>query len=162
MGIAEDIKKEIDMAVDEALSSTFLDQLAGDIVDQIRRRTRLGFGVDASGNQVPLKQLEKSTIDSRRRNSRRLSPFTRPKRSNLTATGQLLNAIRGASAENTIQISFDEFRGRDLTGAGSSNTNSQIAGFVSKLRPFFKISNAEFVEIERKITDRVNRLIDNV
>jgi hypothetical protein len=137
------ITSEIRKRVADALSNS---TIAEDTADQIRKRTRLGKGVDDSGKQGSLKPLgafarpenKDKYIDKRKkaRLAGELSELTTPKKSNLTYSGQLLDAIKGRVKGFQIII---EILGNRQDGM----SNDQLREYVEEKRPFFKLSNPE-------------------
>ena len=107
----------------------------------IRMRTRLGAGV--KGN---LKSLAESTIKARERYASNLSSETSPSESNLTATGQLLDAIVGEIKESG-KIIFTvnrKKRKKELSGKSSKLTNEQVRQYVEEGgREFLALSDEE-------------------
>jgi len=159
----------------------FLNNLAKETAEQIKRRTQLGKGVSDSGKNQKLKGLSESYKKQRRgelaffTNSNgkvvpitsnvrkpKLDKNTTPNRSNLTATGQLLNALRGIYKRRNIIIDFDkERRGPGLTGQRGKATNSDIVGYQEKQgRPFFDLSRSELNGLRRKIANRIRKLLE--
>jgi len=69
------------------------------VIDVIRLRTRM----EGDFKQGKVK-LEPSTVKYRERYEKRLHPDTTPSTSNLTATGQLLDALSGKSSGDKVTI----------------------------------------------------------
>ncbi len=67
--IIDNINKKLKEITDIALSKAFLEPIASDTAHQIKKRTRLGYGVK-NGKQVRLNRLSKSYIEVRRGNLR--------------------------------------------------------------------------------------------
>lgn len=122
-------------------------ELAQAIPEVIKIRTRLeGQGADGR----PLADLEDSTIATRSRYSQNLHPDTTPGTSNLTATGQMLDAVTGKSSGTKVTIEVrNNRRRRELSGARSDKTNKEVQRHVEKAgREFLELSRAERVEAE--------------
>jgi hypothetical protein len=117
-------------------------ELAKLIPDVIRLRTRQE-GEDSSNR--PLKRLEKSTQLYRERYQDNLHPDTDPRTSNLTATGQLLDAIQGKSTGSKVRVDIKAGRRRgELSGSDSSITNKKLREYVEQSgREFLELSEAE-------------------
>lgn len=157
--------KEIEDALKKAIETVTavpsfrsIAKLAAEI---IVRRTRLGRGVKkAGGPSAPLKKLTSKYIEKRKRDQEEgtLSANTTPGRSNLTRTSQMLNSIKGeAVSRGQIVIAATGSR-KDETA-----TNEDVAGFVSKDRPFMVLSDAEVrqitQEIEKKLSEEIERAL---
>lgn len=146
-------------------------------VERIKTRTRLGRGVDKTGGEsVPLKPLSQSYRDARRgkvafftdedgvvhpykpKSPPKLSPLTSPGRSNLTFSGQMLDALRVISvATGRAVLGWTSTRKRE--GGRALMTNEEIASFVSKERPFFNLSGPEISGLQRFIRERITKLL---
>jgi hypothetical protein len=124
------------------------------VPEQIRIRTQLGK--DLKGGKI--KRLAASTVAYRRRYSDNLDSNTSPGRSNLTATGQLLRAIEAKADKNKIVISLKNKRSRDLSGASSKVSNSEVKDFQEdKGRFFFGLAEFEKNFILREILKVLKR-----
>ena len=138
--------------------------------DLIRKRTRLGFGVDvAGGPRRKLKPLSESYKSTRRneafffkkqKNSGEivtlraqiqgggkrhpdLSSRTQPGKSNLTFTNQMLESLKGKATR-----SF-EFRVEPTGTRSDGKTNAEVAAFVeSQGRRFLNLSNNELKQLQ--------------
>lgn len=120
--------------------------LAEIIPDVIRIRTRLeGEGVSGS-----LKSLKASTIKNREKYKDNLHPDTSPSESNLTATGQLLDAIQGKSAGSKVTIDIKKGKRKgELYGNKSKISNKEVRRHVEDNgREFLDLSKDEKKESE--------------
>jgi hypothetical protein len=124
--------------------------------ERIKLRTKLGKGVDKTGGDpAPLKKLSEGYVKTRKRKKAELEE-TSPSKSNLTFTGQMLNALKllqALPARAIIGIESSRRKNSDLT-------NNEVAGFVSKDRPFLNLSKAELNGINafvRKLLDAMIR-----
>lgn len=157
--IKDRIKKSVEVSVD--------DEMATELADQIRKRTRLGFGVDENGKQTKLKPLAESYRLQRRgelafftdeygnkipyepETKPYLSPYTTPAKSNLTKTGELLDSIRGKAQNGIIFISLEGLR-------KDGYSNEEIGDFVqSQGRRFLDLTKGEKEELARKVKDKI-------
>lgn len=120
--------------------------LAEAIPEVIKLRTRQ----EGEGVSGPLKKLEDSTEKYRERYSDNLHPDTSPKTSNLTATGQLIDAIQGKSAGSKVKIDIKSGkRKNELSGGRSKQTNKEVRKYVEDAgREFLELSKAERKEAE--------------
>lgn len=120
--------------------------LAETIPEVIRLRTRQE-GQGANG--LPLKKLSKSYIDYRS-GADDLSSDTDPSTSNLTATGQLLDSIKGKNIGSRVLIEPGKSKRKgELYGKKSKLTNKQVNKYVDENgREFLKLSAEERTEAE--------------
>jgi hypothetical protein len=124
------------------------DYLLTQIPEQIRKRTRLGKGVDDKGGNIKLNPLTELYVE--RRKKLPLSGQTTPKKSNLTATGQMLESIKGTRQGLKFIFSF-------IGNRKDGKTNNEVASYAPKLgRPFFNLSNTEKNGISRGIRKLIN------
>jgi len=84
--------------------SKSLDEIGNEGVRLIRGVTRSGFEMQVNGGRVPLKPIKDSTIAGRRRIAEvnATHPAFRPAKSQLTITGQLLDATSYKTGKNTV------------------------------------------------------------
>lgn len=154
---ASDIMKDKAKSAGGALKAVFnasvCQKLAHEVATQIKKRTRLGYGVRRGGQQKPLAVLSDPYVEFRRKHKSELFEDTQPKRSNLTATGQLLNAITGKGSTARIEISLTpDGRSKGLGGVKPKDlTNSKLLGYVEKLRRFFALTNPEKNRFVREV-----------
>lgn len=134
--------------------------LAETIPEVIKLRTRQeGEGVSGA-----LKDLEDSTIKYRERYSDNLHPDTSPRKSNLTSTGQLIDAIQGKSAGSKVKIDIKGGKRKgELSGGRSKKTNKEVRKYVEDSgREFLELSNAERKEAEELAKDIILEQIRDV
>lgn len=152
----KEIESLIDRAVNNVIQSKsgFLSSLAEKIANQIRKRTRLGFGVkERGGKQEKLAPLADSTKKGRQYAKKKgeLNSQTTPNRSNLTRTGELLDSIVGTFKDGVIKIWFNEKR------ASGKISNPEVASVVSKARPFFELTKPELAMVEYEVRQAIEK-----
>jgi hypothetical protein len=114
------------------------------VIDIIKVRVRL----EGEGKSGSFKELKESTIKYRERYAARLHPDTSPSTSNVTATGQMLDALSGKSSGNKVTIFIkDNKRRRELSGSKSKITNNQVRSYVEKEREFLVLSEQDKREV---------------
>jgi hypothetical protein len=153
--VYSNLTKEIKSRIESSFSRDVMRAVAEDTAQRIRARTRLGKGVDRSGaDPTPLKKRMGNPAYEKKRAR---SPFldrskTSPGRSNLTFTGQLLDAIYGASINaRQFFISIKENRNDGVL-------NSDIVeGQKKQGRSFFYFSRAEIKGIYNKINSYLRK-----
>lgn len=133
-----------------ALSRKELTELARLAIEQIRKRTRSGFGVpEARGNVVRLKSLSRAYVEYRKISKARgkLSSETTPGKSNLTFTGSLLDSLIVREVDVGKQKIFINANRKRRKGGV---TNEQVAEFVAAQgRAFLNLSRNEVTKISR-------------
>ncbi len=120
--------------------------LAEAIPEVIKIRTR-EEGEGANGQ--PLKKLSKSYIEFRSK-ADDLSSDTTPDKSNLTATGQLIDSIKGKNVGTKVVIEPGKAKRKgELYGRKSTLTNKQVNKYVDENgREFLKLSSEEKKQAE--------------
>lgn len=124
-------------------------------IDIIVERTRRGRGVRrTNAGQRKLKGLSPNYIAYRR--TQKLAPTTRPSKSNLTFTGQLLKSMTVKKVTNRKVTWGPNKRKRGGRGKFTKRTltNEQVGEYVSNARPFNFLSKREISKIATLI-DRV-------
>lgn len=158
----------------EATVAARLAPIAQQVRARVIARTRIGRGVNpGTGKQTRLKKLSRSYIAQRKgdiafftkngkvipfvpKSAPRLSPNTTPSKSNLTATGQLLAAIRARAKNQMIILFFKDKRGKDLSGQQSKLSNSELKDIVeANGRSFFGVTIPERNFIARLVRQNV-------
>jgi hypothetical protein len=144
-------RKKIEAKLKKVVSTNNLKTLATEAIRLIQSRTRKGKGVKAMyGKETPLAKLSDGYIEQRRR--MKLSPFTKPTKSNLTRTGRMIASLRLTTKNKIVEIA--------PTGTSKEGISNQaIANFnaaAKKPRVFLNISQQEFKKLilfyKRKIS----------
>ena len=137
------LKKLMEALVKEATSPTYLKQLGDEAAGLIRKRTRLGYGVDEhKGNKGKLEPLTDPYVKQRK--VKATGPTT-PKKSNLTLSGSMLDSLSSrANNDGSVEIGFTDAH------------EAQKAVWNSKLRPFNHLSKAEISQLRKKLQDDLN------
>ena len=139
----------------DARKPTFMVPVALFAAEVIKKRTRLGFGASKDlGNREKLNSLSKLYI-KKRATFRGLSSLTRPSKSNLTLTGQMLNSITIISKnEKSIVI------GPKGRRQGERLTNDKLAEYVAENgRPFMHLTEADFRQVVRFFRENFGDLV---
>ena len=139
-----DLSKKLREAIETSLDRSLMESIAVQGASLIRIRTRLGYGT--SEERISTRQKLKSLTEnyvSRRKNSKHLNrDLTGPKRSNLTFTGRMLDAIKGRGTSNTKAVI-------EILGSHGNNLlNKDLAAYVSAAgRPFFNLTTLEVKQL---------------
>lgn len=123
---------------------------------QVRTRTRLGYGATQNGSQRKLDRLSERYKEYREDHAEELSGATTPGRSNLTATGQMLDAIQAVGSRGKVVLELVGKRTGELGGRRSRLTNAQVAKYVQEQgRRFFDFTKAERNFLVREVKQLV-------
>lgn len=137
-------------SLSEIRTPEYMQKLGEFVAEKIRIRTRLGFGVEnEDAEKKRMEGLKDSTISARERLRARgeLHPQTTAKRSNLTATGQLLDSIKPKKVTpRTVTV------GPTGQRRGESLTNQKVAeGLFAQGRKFATLSRDEKSAVANRI-----------
>jgi hypothetical protein len=144
----------------ELLNKQFLSELARNIQQIIKKRVKSGKGVsddttDPKETKIKkLAELSPKYINKRTINVSILGEFAKPARSNLTYTGQMLNAIIWKVSDRKIILTINDNIRKDK----EMLTNSQVAQYASKSRPFFNLADSEMRIVLFQIKQHINAL----
>lgn len=146
---------KIQAGIERIVKGYSLSPYANEIAERVRRRTRTGYGLDVAERGAKKKKLKGLTSDKyiKYRKGRINTSLTKPKKSNLTFTGQLLNAITGKIVGKSIVIFLKENR-----NDGVKNSDI-VKGQEDQGRHFFELSNKELNGLRNQIKkDLIKRL----
>ncbi len=105
------VKKAIKVVDRDIVSRKILNELGDQVVDRIRKRTRLGFGVAKNGDKrQKLKDMRQHSLEyAKLRKKGELSSDTSALKHNLTLTGHMLDKLKVldvSSRKKEIEIGF--------------------------------------------------------
>lgn len=146
--------------------------------DLIYKRVKSGYGVTSLNpdvaQQTRLKKLSPSYIEQRQGKAAyftksgkvvrvpagtnfkpkkpKLGAFGAPGRSNLTLSGQMLEAIRYEANARGVKVFIDN------SARDDGYTNAEIAEFVQKARPFFILTRDELTVLVREIEREIKKV----
>lgn len=150
--VIDDLIARLKKSVEEAVTPKESKRLGDTMASRIRTRTRLGYGVTEQGSQRALAKLKDSTKERRARYADDLSGLTTPNKSNLTATGQLLDAIKSVGQRGKVILEIDGRRTRELGGSRPRLSNAEVARYVQEQgRRFFDLTKAERTFLVREV-----------
>lgn len=101
------------------------------LIDMIRTRTRL-LKEFVDGSSMEAKGHSEGYIKKRRKFQNRLDADTAPETSNATATGQMLNSMKGKASGTKITIDLKTGRRKELDGSKSKLTNSKVREYYEE------------------------------
>lgn len=157
-----DLRKRTERLFKQVTSRKNLNIIGQLTVDIIYKRVKAGKGVDddtlgsadRATNRFPeqtkLDDLSETYINFRKKNRPR-GKFASVRRSNLTYTGQMLEALGFRRVGTGVEINIKETFRYD-----TELTNRMVAEFASEKRPFLALTKKEFKIIE----DKVRQIID--
>ena len=148
---------------DRRLSARNMKEFGERAVDQIKSRSRRGFGLTPDGSrQTRFKNLAKSTKDYRKRYSKNLDSNTSPNKSNITATGQMLDALKVSSRNSEFSIGFRSGRRkRELSGGPGRISNEEVAFWVEENgRKFLGLTRQEKNTLIKKVINEIDKDIE--
>lgn len=133
------------------------DDVGSYLVETVRNRVRLGFGVQRDGaKKEKFKELADSTIEHRKRLSAMglLFPGSKPGRSHLTATGEMMGDLAYLKEPGRVVLFFD---GNDSRWKAYYNNQ---AGRVP--RPFFFLTDLEIKATERTLQRVLDEYVEGL
>ena len=152
------VKKLLNLIRKKSITNSNLKKLAKQLEADVRKRTRLGFGVDKEG--APKKALAKtadSTRKSKRKRKAELSNKTSVNKSNLTDSGQMLDSlsheVNTSFGKATITLYFDNpeaDRKARWAEEGSSNRPKRL---------FMNLTNKEIKRFNTSVQDLIDEQI---
>jgi hypothetical protein len=153
----EDLAR-IPKIIDEIVTAPrFLNQTGALIRRIVYNRTKMGYGVDDDESPLPsrrpLDPLSPGYIDRRRRTGVR-GKFGAPNRSNLTYTGQMLEALTWEVDSKKGEISVFV---KDTRRRGERLTNAQVEEYVRLNRPWLALTEAEQRIVVQFVEDHIKR-----
>ena len=146
-------------------------------IEDIKRRTKEGYGTDGK-----LKELSKDYVEFRKRWSAFLADDTSPGKSNLTATGQLLEALyyrvvgprffikvnsknrsEGLGGEKLEEITKTSKKGKVTKTYQSRLTNDQIREYTEKAgREFLALSEKEKDDLRKFVKEQFEMMLSDI
>jgi len=157
------IKKELESLAKKKLAKKFVRELGNETAEQIKKRVRLGYGVERdNAPKTKFPPLSEKYVKYRKKKSSRLGEFARPSKSNLNATGQLIKSITsevlGVGKNASFRLFFKENRKKELDGGSARVKHRDLAGYVQENgRPFFFLAKFEINKIKSSIVDLFNK-----
>jgi hypothetical protein len=141
-----------------------LQQVARDLVDPIIDLIKIRTQIEGEGTKGSLSPLSSSYIKQRERYADNLSSETSPKKSNLTATGQLIDALTGKAGGGKVVVTINKKRRKpDVSGSRSGLTNDQVRKYAEENgREFLKLSEAEKKEVTEIATQLINEKLSKL
>ena len=142
---------QIRKAIKDAFNKQYFTQIGKLVRNQIRVRTRSGFGVRSNGaRQQRLRPLSRGYVATRQfaRKFGILASTTSPGTSNLTFTGNMLESIRYRASNDGVILGFANRRAID--------TADEVQ---SKGRPFFNLSASEVRNLTRQFNNRLRSFL---
>ena len=133
------------------------DEVGSYLVETLRNRVRLGFGVARDGDKKQkFKPLAPSTIKHREWLSLagKLFQNSRPNRSHLTATGQMMDSLTYAKKPGRVVLFFNNQEAENK--AFYNNEGGRVP------RPFFYLTDLEIKATERTLQKALDEYIEGI
>ena len=144
----DNIVKRLEKSVKEAINNKALVDVGVFATDLIVKRTRLGYGVKKDGDAKEKFAKLSPNYVKQRKMFQGLHSLTRPNRSNLTRTSQMLDSIAAKVKANTIEIRPTGTRDDGKRNADIARYNAE-GGRGRPKRIFMNLSTLEFKQIVR-------------
>jgi len=114
--------------VDDTASKEVMEAVGNQAVEIIKRQARLGNDYKTGGK---FKNLSDSYISKRNKYKSELDPRTRPKRSNVTATGQLIESLKLSDIRaRSVEVEASGNRKGGSPFDSGKKTNAEVAYWV--------------------------------
>lgn len=154
------IISRIESAIKDTVSNKEKKKVAEFALNVVVKRTRLGYGVKENfGKKEKLAKLKDSYVDKRKKFTG-LSSLTRPKKSNLTRTGSMLDSMKAKFQGKTIVIAPTGKRNIEAA-LGNSQDVTYSNGYTKPARVFNRVSQLEFNQIKRFYRKTFGDLLKN-
>lgn len=160
--ITDILKKRTKSAILKGvIDSDYIEELKSRIV----KRTKLGTGVDPdTGASQRLKKLSEGYKKTRKRRRGSLDGTTTPAKSNLTATGQLLNSLevikKVIQDGISLTITVKDPRGTNLDGKQSKIGNKKLVEYLKAGgRQFLGLTKSQQNEILKDIRQILKKFL---
>lgn len=152
----KEFEKSFNQALNTATNNINMLRMGDFAADLIRKRTRLGYGVDQEGgNKKKLAPLSKNYVKARK--NKRISGATSPNKSNLTLTGEMLDDIQTIKASaGSATIGFKDSKNRDKAGYNTEGSKNRPP------RPFFNLSKQEYLQLKDYVETILNKLLQKL
>lgn len=142
-------------------SKAFSEDIARYAMSLVYKRTKDGYGVDRDDIENPkrVKLAALSPAYKKQRKKKKLGPYGKPNFSNLTLTGQMLEAMVYDVKRGGFIIKIDNTSRYD-----SSDSNFDISEYVrdpkhGDKRPFLALTTDEQIKVKAYITKQKRKLI---
>lgn len=156
-----DLKTILTNFIQTSLGNKVKEKLAQFAIDRIYKRVKSGYGVTSdqapSPAQYRLLPLSKLYKKQRARSKKLTGDFATPNKSNLTFTGQMLDAIKYKVTTKGFKI----FIGKTARKEGNQS-NEDVAWNVSIHRPFLALTDKEQAALKLEYRDYIRELARNL
>jgi len=148
--------KRLQGIVENASSKEVMKEVGEQAVRLIGQQAKLGNDYLTGGKFKP---LSGSYVEKRQRNSSDLHARTRPRKSNVTATGQMIDSVKVSKImERSVEVECSGSRSPSAFDSGKL-TNAEVAYYVEKAGRHFLGLSDKSIEKIRKFYDRIVKTI---
>lgn len=146
--LPKEMQKKLESAMNELTKPKFLNEIGQQIVEDIYKRTKLGYGIEEPrGTQSKLKPLT-GQYKKMRKSFPKLSTDTSPSKSNLSLTGDMLNDLK-VKVTNTKALIY----------LGSEFSKNKAKWNSEKGRTFLNVSNTQVSKIIALLKNKLKELL---
>lgn len=151
---AKKVFANIERKVANLMKKVRLKDYGDEAINRIQKRTRLGYGVTDGERGKPRYKLPAlSTNYKKARKKRKLDQTTKPGKSNLTRTGQLLRALRSRVFGQTIQLYIKPDRNDGI------DNKDLLEWQADKGRHFFELTDKEVKGLRNQLKKDLIKLL---
>jgi hypothetical protein len=155
MSTYNDISKIIESKIKKLVNKQLMEFIGERVKDIIRKRTKIGYGITSESKtrsvSKKLKPLSSAYVKYRKKVGVK-GEYGSPERSNLTNTGQMLDAIKVTAQQAKVLVEIAE-----TTRDEGNITNKEVAKYVSKDRLFFGLTKQEYQLLVRDVQEYIKR-----
>jgi hypothetical protein len=159
--------KKVRELVDKVLTPKLMEEIAIDVKSRIVKRSKGGKGVGFGGGLESFDELPPLYVEYRKKWEDNLAEFAAPERSNISATGSMLNSIRHQVSGFVVKLFFEDTPRKTLTGKPEKTTNKEVAKALEEKyldgkkggRRFFHLSKIDEKAISTLIRNEIRKVI---
>lgn len=163
--------RDLESASTEAMSPASMADIAEKIKKQIVNRSKVSsLGVNEDGGLEKFPQNSEKYIKQRKKYKVNLASFAGIKKSNISATGSMLESITYEVSTGFIRFFFRNNSRKTLTGKTSSQSNEEVAAALLDRydknlpggRRFFALSKIDKQTIEGFFRKKLRKFLDSI
>ncbi len=141
-------KTKVKKVLKDIESTGAMQEVGDSIIKDVQTRTRKGYGATSQHNKIKLDKLSDSY--KKQRKKMRLSSTTRPNKSNLTQSGEMLESLERNKIRGGVRV------------IPSGLDNKKKAKWVSKKRPFLNMTKPEIKRARKVLSNILDRIVKKI